>query len=898
MTILLLLAASRAIGEVFERLGQSALVGEVLAGMILGPYVLRLAAQTPADVPEALVAVGDLGVFLLVYLAGLEMDIGGVGRSLRGGGLLLGALGFMLPFLALFGIASLLGLGVEASLFAGLVFGLTALPVAVRVLMDVGLADHAMGRLLVSCAVLSELAALTGLGILLNIRGVTALDAALYAAALTILKTALLVSLVFTFVQAFRLTTGSVPGAQRIFRGAIAILRGRESLFALSTLFVLVFAGMSQLLGLHFVVGAFFGGLLLSPQILGEWNFRQIQKTTSAVTFGLLAPVFFGLIGLRFAPDALLLRPELPLVLLPAAFAAKYGAGLLGSRILGKSPDVGRALGVGLTMHGVLELVVANLALELGIFDASLFSTVVLVSLVSTVVAPFVLRRQAAKLQATERPPSEPRGATVEGWAAPARARGATPAPQPILVGGGRVAFEVARAVGPCTVLEKEANQAKFLTAMLSDVRIVVGDGARVEDLVRAGVGPGAVVLALTDDATVNEAAVRESRKLGAARVIARAEQSGDVLRLRALGADAVVNTAEESGAALVKELYPYGESMVEIVVAKTSPAAGKPASALELPRGVLVQSVTRRGKVLVPTPDLVLEGRDSVILSGAPPALAAARVAMLGPRAHGQAISGLAFVPPNVGALEVVAGEVGPLAAGSGGTVVGLVPYEREPEEHRKALEARLRARVPSSTVLAGFALSTSELDRARAAVNIPQVQYDPSAAALQGAPEDGAIWAIVLPWTAIGTRPDQMAARKVASIPLALGLPVLVAARGRVPEYITALIDGSEGADLAGMLACDAALASGARLTLLVVTFEGDREPHEQATFVQNYARTAGLGLVDLTELLEPGHGAVERAIRGRAHLVVAPSLGRALKGREVLQLSLGGGCSVLLT
>jgi len=270
----------------------------------------------------------------------------------------------------------------------------------------------------------------------------------------------------------------------------------------------------------------------------------------------------------------------------------------------------------------------------------------------------------------------------------------------------------------------------------------------------------------------------------------------------------------------------------------------------------------------------------------------------MLGPRAHGQAISGLAFVPPNVGALEVVAGEVGPLAAGSGGTVVGLVPYEREPEEHRKALEARLRARVPSSTVLAGFALSTSELDRARAAVNIPQVQYDPSAAALQGAPEDGAIWAIVLPWTAIGTRPDQMAARKVASIPLALGLPVLVAARGRVPEYITALIDGSEGADLAGMLACDAALASGARLTLLVVTFEGDREPHEQATFVQNYARTAGLGLVDLTELLEPGHGAVERAIRGRAHLVVAPSLGRALKGREVLQLSLGGGCSVLLT
>jgi hypothetical protein len=117
-------------------------------------------------------------------------------------------------------------------------------------------------------------------------------------------------------------------------------------------------------------------------------------------------------------------------------------------------------------------------------------------------------------------------------------------------------------------------------------------------------------------------------------------------------------------------------------------------------------------------------------------------------------------------------------------------------------------------------------------------------------------------------------------------------LAARGEPPETITALIDGTEAAELGGVVAVNAALASGARVTLVVVSYEGDREPHEQADFVLNYARGAGLGAIE-----ENAISAVERALRSGAHLVVAPAAGRALKSRALVEMAVRRQASVLL-
>jgi Kef-type K+ transport system membrane component KefB/Trk K+ transport system NAD-binding subunit len=834
-------------------------------------------------------------VFLLVYLAGLEMPLDEIGRSLRGGGSAVGALGFALPFLALYGLCTLFGLGLEASLFAGLVFGLTALPVSVRVLMDLGLSDHPIGRTIVACAVLTEVCALTGLGILLSIRGAASFEAALATAAVTLIKTALLVSIVVTFVQAFRLTTGTVPSAQRFFRGAVAVLRGREALFGVATLFVLAFAGASQLLGLHFVVGAFFGGLLLSPQILGEWNFKQIQRTTSAATFGLLAPIFFGLIGLRFAPDALLLRPDLVVALAAAGFAAKYAAGALAARAIGQDRLSARAVGIGLTMHGVLELVIANLALELGVFDASLFSTVVLVSLASTIIVPPLLRRQASRLR--EASPEAVKGRPSGAGEPPPRAPPAPVRPKIVLLGGGRVAVEVARALGRCTIVEKSEDQARYLRLVLTEAVVQVGDAARPADLARAGVGPGTTVLAVTDDPAANEAAVREAVRLRASRVIARAERAAEADRLRSAGADEVVNVAEEAATALVQEIYPLGESMAEVHLAKGSPAVAKPVGGLALPLGVSLRSVTRRGRVLVPTRDLLLQGRDAIVLSGPPASIEAARRALLGNRHGRQALCAYCFVSLDQAAAELVAAEVAPLALGSGGALAAIVPVAPDVDAGAAAATGALLRYAPGAQVLDGFGLSAADLDSALAQDEVIRLAEAPRGDEAEPAEDEGLLGLVAVPVSLVGRGRGRITPRRAAALPVVLGLPLYVAARGRPPEHVTAIIDGTESAEAVGSLACDAALTLGARLSLVVVGFEGDREPHEQADFVQNYARVAGLGHVEVTEFSEPAPHAVARAAAANAGLIVAPAAGRALNGRALLEAAAEGGASVLL-
>jgi Kef-type K+ transport system membrane component KefB/Trk K+ transport system NAD-binding subunit len=913
VTMLLLLAVSRGLGEVFERMRQSPVVGEVLAGIILGPYVLRMAVLD-ADGINALQAVADLGVFLLVFLAGLEMDIEEIADSVRGRGVFVGALGFLLPFLAGVGLGIFAGLPLEGALFLGLALGLTALPVSVRILMDLGLTEHSIGKVIISAAIFTEVVTLTLLGVLIAFQDQTptSFEEGMFLGSITVLKTFLLFSIVLTVVQVFRLTSGVVPGAQRTFRRALGVLRGRESLFALAILFVLTFAGVSQILGLHFVVGAFFGGLLLSGRLLGDYNYKQVYKTTSAITFGFLAPIFFGFIGLQFVPDAILVEPLLAVLVLGVGFAAKLGAGYIGARAAGRGGAEGVAVGLGLTIHGVLELVVANLALQLGIFTPELFSIVVLLSIVSTILAPPLLRWAMGRIP--------PEAAAVPGGAAAAPPRAAPglqpevlPAPEApvIIVGGGRVAVELARAIGPCTILERDGEQARAITAVLDEARVIIGSASVEEDLRRAGVRAGAVVLAVTDEDEANEFVVRFARKQGARRVIARTEQTGEVERLRQMGADAVLNSAEETASAILLELYPPDATMAEIIVPKGSPAVGKHLMELKLPRGTVVRSVSRRARVHVPTPDLIIEPRDDVIVSGSPSGLQAARDILLGPRSGGESVNVLAAMPEDLEAARVLAQEVGVIASHSRGALIAAVPWESPSGPFAPAVEAAFRKAGVEAEVARGYTLTPADIQDALASARTPPPQDESTGRSVS---EDGDVdavlaeplageapgqefWMVALPHQAIGKGDGQIPPRRLPNLPTSIGAPVYVARAGRPARTVTALIDGAEGADRAGTLACDIARILNARLVLLVVRFEDEPEPLEQAAYIEAYARNAGLGTIERLEVDHPSAPAVERQLRKAPDLVVMPAVPRAVRGRFLSQLASTGDHSVLL-
>ena len=129
--LLILLVLARVLGEVFERLRQPAMIGEILAGVILGPTMLNYIHRT-----EDLKVISDLGVFLVVIIAGLEINFDDILKSVRGRSIVISLLAFFLPIVAGFGVGQAFGQDVMSTIFIGLCVAITALPVSVSMLMD------------------------------------------------------------------------------------------------------------------------------------------------------------------------------------------------------------------------------------------------------------------------------------------------------------------------------------------------------------------------------------------------------------------------------------------------------------------------------------------------------------------------------------------------------------------------------------------------------------------------------------------------------------------------------------------------------------------------------------------------------------------------------------------
>ncbi len=392
-TLLLLLIVARVAGEATERLGQPAMIGEILAGIVLGPSVFNLVHITPE-----LQGIADLGVFLLVLLAGMEMEVTQLTEAARGRGIWVAILGFVTPLGLGISLGAFYRLDPTRALFLGLCLAITALPVSVRILMDLGTLRSRTGQLIVSASVVNDIAALLTLGVILHTSaGDGSSRSVLHATVLGVAQTAAFILLIVAAYRLVEYWTGLRPHSRRAVTRVVQALRGKETLFALTVAFVLLFATLSETVGLHFVVGTFFGGVLLSRRVIGRQNFEEVQKTASAVAMGFLAPIFFALIGLEFDVSTL---TDWGLVgaVLATAFAGKVLGGYWGGAIARLPHQERWIVGLGLNGRGIMELVIANIALANGFIGARLFSVLVLMAIVTTVITPVLLRRAYAGL--------------------------------------------------------------------------------------------------------------------------------------------------------------------------------------------------------------------------------------------------------------------------------------------------------------------------------------------------------------------------------------------------------------------------------------------------------------------------------------------------------------------
>jgi Kef-type K+ transport system membrane component KefB len=419
LAIAAVMLAARGVGAVVGRLGQPQVMGEVLAGILLGPTLLATVAPDvfdvlfPAWVLPLLRAAADIGLAFYMFLVGLELDPRLLRERFEQAALISHA-SIAVP-LAL-GIAVALPLfelvGPDTSflsfaLFMGVAMSITAFPVLARILVERRMLRHPVGAMAMAAAAVDDVtawgllalsSAVAGSGSVLTVVRIVAL-AVTFCLAMALVGRPLLARMSRAYDEA-----GHVPGGW-----VVAIFVG-----------VLLSSFAAQRIGIAAIFGAFVMGLIMPRR--ADLTHDVTRRVEDFVVIVLL-PLFFVVTGLR-VQVGLLDRPELwllTLVLLVVAVAGKWIGALAAARFTGFPPREAGAIAALMNTRGLTELIVLNIGLELGVVTPALFTALVLVALVTTFMTGPVLRLIDPGGRLTVRPEEE-LAAAATGAPAPERA--------------------------------------------------------------------------------------------------------------------------------------------------------------------------------------------------------------------------------------------------------------------------------------------------------------------------------------------------------------------------------------------------------------------------------------------------------------------------------------------
>lgn len=399
----LLLGSALLLGVLARRLGMPSVIGELCAGVLIGPSVvgslapdvfgwLRLDDGAQLHLVDA---VGHIGVLLLVGITGIGIDVGLMRRRAGTTALVSTtalviplaagvALGFVLP-------AHLLGDSTERVPFAafiGVALCVSAVPVIAKTLLDMRLLHRDFGQLIMGSATVSDLVG----WLLLSV--VSAMATVGLRAENVLLPLAFIAGVVVVCLTVARPVVGQVLR-----------LAGRTGDHGVTTATVVVvvfaFAAGMQALHLEAVLGAMLGGMVIgSSKWLDRGQLGALRTFTTAVA----APVFFATAGLRMDLTALA-RPEILVataLVLAVAIVAKFAGAYLGARLARLGRWEAMALGAGLNARGAIEVIIAMIGLQLGVLSTAMYTVIVLVAITTSLSAPPMLRMAARHIAVTD----------------------------------------------------------------------------------------------------------------------------------------------------------------------------------------------------------------------------------------------------------------------------------------------------------------------------------------------------------------------------------------------------------------------------------------------------------------------------------------------------------------
>ena len=386
--LLILLVVAKVFGEIFERFKQPAMIGEIIAGIIVGPSLLNIVHRT-----EDIKVISELGIFLLVIIAGLEINLDDILKSLKGRNIIISLMAFFVPILSGIAVGYYFDKDIMTTVFIGLCVAITALPVSIRILMDLGKINSYIGQKIISVAIFDDVIALTILGLILNINdSEMTLSNVVKNASISLLKLTIFVVILFAAYYLIKKLSNRENYFERQLNKLLLLLKGKESLYAIFFVFVLTFSTITESLGLHFIIGAFFAAMLISENLVGKKHLESFHKTTNGLAMGFLAPIFFAGIGLEFNVTSIQ-NIGLLLTVIAVSYFSKIFGGYFGARMAGLDSKNSLTLGIGLNARGIMELVIANIAYKAGLINAEVFSILVIMGVLTTLSTPIMLKR-------------------------------------------------------------------------------------------------------------------------------------------------------------------------------------------------------------------------------------------------------------------------------------------------------------------------------------------------------------------------------------------------------------------------------------------------------------------------------------------------------------------------
>jgi len=402
--IVVLVATGRLLGELMQRIRQPAIMGQLIAGMLLGPSVLgallpdlQHALFPPDPAQKAMLnAISQLGILLLLVMTGMETDLALV-RNSRRAALSVSLAGIAIPFVC----GVLLGHFLPAdllpdphkrfvtALFLGTALSISSVKIVTLLVRELGFLRRTVGQVIVASAIIDDTLGWIIMSVIFGL----ALDGSVdtWSVARAVLGTVAFLALSFTFGR--RIVFSLIRWANDRFVSELPVI-------AMILVIMGAMALATDAIGVHAVLGAFVAGILIGQSPILT---RHIGEQLRGLIIALFMPVFFGTAGLSanlpaLATSSLLLLTGL-LVLI--ASVGKFAGALLGGRLGGLSPAESLAVGCGMNARGSTEIIIATFGLSMGALTQNMFTAVVTMAILTTLVMPPMLRAAFARLPFT-----------------------------------------------------------------------------------------------------------------------------------------------------------------------------------------------------------------------------------------------------------------------------------------------------------------------------------------------------------------------------------------------------------------------------------------------------------------------------------------------------------------